>query len=89
MARHRKPGPIREVAGRLVWSPGFPGPWVGFRNVTEYRTWARDIRKARPGTKTEVNMNIGWTAEALLAQVRRDSPIEEQRLLAPPYPADW
>lgn len=44
---------MNHVIGRLFWDGEHPSPWVSFRNVTEYRDWARDIRRALPRTKTQ------------------------------------
>ena len=41
------------VVGRLFWDAEHPSPWVSFPHVTAYRRWARDVRRARPGTRTE------------------------------------
>lgn len=71
MSRHCKGAGLRyrnnEVMGRLFWNPTHPSPWVLFRNITEYRKWAADVRKVRPGTKTEYIVNIHWTPAQLLA----------------------
>lgn len=58
------------VIGRLFWDAEHPSPWATFRNITEYRRWARDVRKVRPGTKTEYQLleSCGWNAERLLAR---------------------
>lgn len=70
MSKHVKGGGLRyrnaEVLGRLFWDASHPSPWVIFRNITEYRSWATNVRKVRPGTKTEYLVNIHWTAEQLL-----------------------
>jgi hypothetical protein len=44
-----------------------------FPSLTAHRHWARDIRKARPGTKTEWHyIDMVWTADRMLRQVQRD-----------------
>lgn len=66
--------PRRHVIGRLYWDSKHPSPWMSFANITEYRNWARDIRKARPGTKTEYSYyDFCWTADAMLRNVQRDA----------------
>ncbi len=59
-----------KLVGRLYWDADHPSPWVTFPHVTAYRRWARDVRRARPGTRTEYEMveTCGWTADALLAR---------------------
>ena len=63
------------IAGRFFWDPAHPTPWVGFRNITEYRTWARNVRRELPGTKCEWHyVGLIHTAETLLraAKERRE-----------------
>lgn len=60
---------MTTTVGRLFWVEGRqnPSPWVSFPNVTAYRRWARDIRKALPGTKTEFHyVDAIHSAESLL-----------------------
>lgn len=47
------------LAGRLFWDPAHPSPWVQFRTITEYHSWAADVRRALPGTRTEYTW-VGW-----------------------------
>jgi hypothetical protein len=72
--RHRKGGDLQyrgsEVLGRLYWDASHPSPWVIFKNITEYRRWAAEVRRARPGTKCEYVMNIHHNPAWLLACVR-------------------
>lgn len=57
-----------QVIGRMFWDDKHPSPWVSFPNRTAYTRWARDVRKALPGTKTEYAY-CDWvhTADSLLA----------------------
>ena len=69
----------RTVMGRLFWDPTHPSPWMSFRNITTYRTWATAVRKARPGTKTEYAFyDRVWTADAMLRKIQRDREEEDQ-----------
>ena len=64
----------QPVMGRLFWDPTHPSPWMSFPNITAYRNWAKDIRKARPGTKTEyAYYDMVWTADAMLSSVQWDA----------------
>jgi hypothetical protein len=82
-ARHVKGAGLqyrnREVMGRLFWDTSHPSPWMLFRNITEYRRWATEIRKARPGTKTEYLVNIHWTPESMLRSVQETARTEMRR----------
>ena len=62
---------MNHIIGRLFWDGEHPSPWVSFRTVTEYRTWARDIRRALPGTKTQYAY-VDWihNSRTLLAAAR-------------------
>lgn len=51
------------LAGRLHWDAEHTSPWVQFRTMTEYRSWAADIRRVRPGTRTEYTW-VGWVHSA-------------------------
>lgn len=60
--------------GRLFWDKDreYPSPWVPFRTISEYRQWGRDLRKVRPGTKTEcIYVSPGWTAAGLLEHSKK------------------
>lgn len=61
------------VVGRFFWGPNNPTPWVSFDNITRYREWARDMRKAYPTDlvgkrpKSEyMYVDYIWTASGLL-----------------------
>ena len=61
------------VVGRFFWDKACerPTPWMSFPNITAYRKWLRDVRKARPGTKGEFGyVDSIWTAQAMLENVR-------------------
>lgn len=72
--RHRKGGKLRyknsEILGRVIWDPTHSSPWVVFKNITEYRTWATAIRKHLPGVKTEY-MYFGMHTPATLMESAR------------------
>lgn len=74
LPKHRKGGDLQyrgsEVLGRLYWDAAHPSPWVIFKNITEYRTWAAEVRKARPGTKTEHSSNIHHSPRWLLDRAK-------------------
>lgn len=63
------------IIGRFYWDKAleFPSPWLSFSTVTAYRVWAREVRKARPRTKTEYEyVDSVWTADTLLREVQRN-----------------
>lgn len=73
---NRLAGPRRVVIGRLFWGPGkeHPSPWMSFTSLTAYRKWAREVRRARPGMKTEMAyLDLIWTAEAMLVEVQEEA----------------
>jgi len=45
-----------EVLGRAHWDAKHRTNWMLFEGITAYRTWARDLRKARPEVKCEYAM---------------------------------
>lgn len=62
-----------RVIGRLFWDPTHPSPWMTFPHKAAYEKWARAIRKARPGTKTEFDyIDMVWTADSMLQSVQTD-----------------
>jgi len=69
----------RPVIGRLFWGPDqqHPSPWMSFTSLTAFRTWSREVRRARPGTKTEMAYLDRWTAEAMLAHVQTEAKKQE------------
>lgn len=63
-----------RVIGRLFWDASHPSPWMTFEHKTAYQKWATEVRKARPGTKTEFEyIDLVWTADAMLGQIQRDA----------------
>lgn len=68
------PNKPMSVIGRLHWDNRHSSPWVSFQGITEYRQWARDVRKALPGTKTDYRYLDAHTPGGLLriAQQRGD-----------------
>jgi hypothetical protein len=74
-----------RAIGRLFWTStitgrdDYPSPWVEFPNKTAFEKWRRDVRKARPGTKTEwAYLNLYGGPERLLegareSQARKDA----------------
>ena len=56
------------VIGRIFWDEEHPGPWLSFKNITEFRTWARDMRKVS-GKRYKAEyayVDLTWTAAGLL-----------------------
>lgn len=68
----------QAVIGRIRWSEQGTSPWVKFRNITEYRAWGRELRKIRPGTKTEYEFFGHMTAEYLLESAREQAALESK-----------
>lgn len=44
-----------QVLGRAHWGPKNRTNWMLFDGITAYRTWAAELRKARPEVKCEYN----------------------------------
>lgn len=63
------------VIGRICWDKEgrYPTPWVSFKNVTEYRKWTRDMRKAIgfPAKSEYALVDSVWTAAGLLNEANR------------------
>jgi hypothetical protein len=54
---------MRRYVGRLFWDPDHPSPWVEFGSQRDFEVWRADIRRALPGTQTELNL-VGATHTA-------------------------
>jgi hypothetical protein len=66
--------PHARVIGRLFWDASHPSPWMTFDHKTAFHRWAAEVRKARPGTKTEWHyIDLVWTADAMLRQIQQDA----------------
>lgn len=68
----------QHVIGRIRWTENGTSPWVEFPSITAYRAWARDVRKARPGTKTEYEYFGHMSAEYLLESAREQGGLEKK-----------
>jgi len=60
-----------RVIGRLFWDADHPSPWMTFDHKTAFHKWAAEVRKVRPGTKTEWDyIDLVWTADAMLRSIQ-------------------
>ena len=63
-----------RVIGRLFWDPTHPSPWMTFDHKTAFSKWVTEVRKARPGTRTEWHyIDLTWTADSLLSHIQREA----------------
>jgi hypothetical protein len=66
--------PHAPVIGRLYWDATHPSPWMSFPHKTAFHRWTTEVRKARPGTKTEfAYYDLVWTADAMLSSIQWDA----------------
>lgn len=66
-----------QVLGKVHWDEKHDSNWMLFDNITSYREWAKEMRKARPEVRCEYAMLSTPGPETMLANARAEA---EERL---------
>jgi hypothetical protein len=63
------------IVGRVSWDKdgNYWTPWTEFTNITEWRTWARDMNKALGfrAKREYIFINRLWSPAALIAEAQK------------------